>query len=98
MKTRERRNSERSAPSRNIWIGSHRTSVRLEPAMWAALNDIAVERGKTVHDAVLEINRGRKGISLTAAIRVYIVAQSLPFRTTWRARARVRTDGELSLA
>ena len=73
MKTKERRKSERSAPSRNIWIGSHRTSVRLEPAMWAALNDIAVERGKTVHDVILEINRGHKGINLTAAIRVYIV-------------------------
>ena len=41
--------------------------------MWAALNDIAAERGKTVHDVILEINRDRKGISLTAAIRVYIV-------------------------
>jgi len=41
--------------------------------MWAALNDIATERGKTVHDVILEINRDRKGISLTAAIRVYIV-------------------------
>jgi len=73
MKTRAIRKSERSAPSRNIWIGSHRTSVRLEPTMWAALNDIAVERAKTVHDVVLEINRGRKSISLTGAIRVYIV-------------------------
>src|SRR5207302_1083913 len=73
MKTKAIRNSERSAPSRSIWIGNHKTSVRLEPAMWAALNDIAAERGKTVHDVVLEINRGRKGISLTAAIRVYIV-------------------------
>jgi len=41
--------------------------------MWAALNDIAAERGKTVHDVVLEINRRRKGIGLTAAIRVFIV-------------------------
>ena len=73
MKTEAMRNSVRSAPSRSIWIGSHRTSVRLEPVMWAALNDIAVERGKTVHDVILEINRDRKGISLTAAIRVYIV-------------------------
>src|SRR5438270_11627567 len=40
---------------------------------WAALNDIAAERGKTVHDVVLEINRGRKGIGLTAAIRVHIL-------------------------
>jgi predicted DNA-binding ribbon-helix-helix protein len=73
MKARERRNSERSAPSRNVWIGSHRTSVRLEPAMWAALNDIALDTGKTVHDVILEIDRGRKGINLTAAIRVHIV-------------------------
>ena len=41
--------------------------------MWAALNDIAVERGKTVHDVILEIHRARIGTSLTAAIRVYIV-------------------------
>jgi predicted DNA-binding ribbon-helix-helix protein len=47
--------------------------VRLEATMWAALNDIAIERGKTVHDLVLDINRDRIGISLTAAIRVYIV-------------------------
>src|SRR5436190_10161595 len=73
MKTREKRNSKRSAPSRNIWIGSHRTSVRLEPAMWDGLNDIAVERGKTVHDVILEIHRARIGTSLTAAIRVFIV-------------------------
>jgi predicted DNA-binding ribbon-helix-helix protein len=73
MKARERRNSELSAPSRNIWIGSHRTSVRLESAMWAALNDISAERGKTVHDVIFEIDRGRKGVSLTAAIRVHIV-------------------------
>jgi predicted DNA-binding ribbon-helix-helix protein len=73
MKTKAIRNSMRSAPSRSIWIGNHKTSVRLEPTMWAALNDIPAERGKTVHDVVLEINRGRKGIGLTAAIRVFIV-------------------------
>ena len=73
MRTKAIRNSERSAPSRSIWIGNHKTSVRLEPTMWAALNDIAAECGKTVHDVVLEINRRRKGIGLTAAIRVFIV-------------------------
>jgi hypothetical protein len=35
--------------------------------MWAAINEIAIERGKT------EINRGRMGISLTAPIRVCII-------------------------
>jgi predicted DNA-binding ribbon-helix-helix protein len=73
MKTKETRNSKRSAPSRSIWIGNHKTSVRLEPTMWAALNDIAAERGETVHDVVLEIHRARIGTSLTAAIRVFIV-------------------------
>ena len=41
--------------------------------MWAAFNDISAGRGKTVHDVVLERNRGRAGITLSAAIRVYIV-------------------------
>jgi predicted DNA-binding ribbon-helix-helix protein len=56
--------------------------------MWAALNDIAVERGKTVHGVVLEINRGRMGSSLTAAIRVHIVEY---YREAFR---RDRSDGE----
>ena|SRR5438046_3503342 len=57
----------------NVVVGNHRTSVRLEPVMWDALNDIAARVGMTLHDLVTAIDRERTASSLTAAIRVYIV-------------------------
>jgi predicted DNA-binding ribbon-helix-helix protein len=73
---RPRRNYE-SAPSslviHNVVVGSHRTSVRLEPVMWDALHDIADRLRVTMHDLVTVIDRERTASSLTAAIRVYIV-------------------------
>jgi ribbon-helix-helix protein len=55
-----RRHDDSSASSlaiHNVVVAGHRTSVRLEPVMWEALRDIARQRR----------------MSLTAAIRVYIV-------------------------
>jgi predicted DNA-binding ribbon-helix-helix protein len=73
---RPRRNPE-SAPSslviHNVVVGSHRTSVRLEPVMWDALQDIAHRDRVTLHNLVTDIDRERTASSLTAAIRVYIV-------------------------
>jgi predicted DNA-binding ribbon-helix-helix protein len=70
------RNPE-SAPSslviHNVVVGRHRTSVRLEPVMWDALQDIAHRHRVTLHSLVTDIDRERTASSLTAAIRVYIV-------------------------
>jgi predicted DNA-binding ribbon-helix-helix protein len=57
----------------NVVVGRHRTTVRLEPAMWDALNDIARRRQVTVDALVTEIDRRRAAPGLTAAIRAYIV-------------------------
>ena len=76
MPRRPRRNHDATPSSlviRNIVVGGHRTSVRLEPVMWEALRDIARQLRVTVHDLVTEIDRDRTASSLTAAIRVYIV-------------------------
>lgn len=74
---RRSRRIQEPAPSslviRNVVVGGHRTSVRLEPVMWQALQDIAAHRKLTIHDLVTEIDRRRTASSLTAAIRVYIV-------------------------
>jgi len=56
-----------------IWIGNHRTSVRLHPSMWDALDELAERQGKTVHDVLIEIDRKRGTTSLSTSIRVYIV-------------------------
>ena len=60
--------------SRNITIFDRRTSIRLEPEMWEALNSIADREGCTIHDLCSLIHiRKREGTSLTAAIRVFLM-------------------------
>jgi predicted DNA-binding ribbon-helix-helix protein len=76
LERRARRNHEPATSSlviRNVVVGGHRTSVRLEPVMWEALRDISMRRKATIHDLVTEIDRERTASTLTAAIRVYIV-------------------------
>jgi predicted DNA-binding ribbon-helix-helix protein len=74
---RRLRHTPESAPSslviHNVVVGRHRTSVRLEPVMWDALQDIARRHRVTLHTLVTDIDRERTASSLTAAIRVYIV-------------------------
>lgn len=74
---RHLRRDPESSPSslaiHNVVVAGHRTSVRLEPVMWEALQEIARRQGLSVHDLVTEIDRQRAESSLTAAIRVYIV-------------------------
>lgn len=61
--------------SRNVTIGTHRTSVRLEPDMWNALRDICRREHVTVHDiATIVAVRKPQNSSLTAAIRVFVMA------------------------
>jgi predicted DNA-binding ribbon-helix-helix protein len=57
----------------NIVVAGHRTSVRLEPVMWEALQEIARLQQTNVNQLVTDIDRQRHASSLTAAIRVYIV-------------------------
>jgi predicted DNA-binding ribbon-helix-helix protein len=59
--------------NRNVTVGGHRTSIRLEPAMWEALHQICRREGRTLNELVTEIHRQRAESSLTAAIRVYLL-------------------------
>lgn len=58
--------------SRNIKFSGRRTSVRLEPEFWAALDEIAARRG--VKRATV-IESARLDGSLTSAIRVAILEE-----------------------
>lgn len=59
--------------NRNVTVSGRRTSMRLEPAMWEALQQICSREGKTLNELVTEIDRMRSESSLTAAIRVYLL-------------------------
>lgn len=73
--------------SSNVVIDGHRTSMRLEPHMWEALEEIAVRERMTVHDICSEIRRrmvlraelsgvelNPAEVTLTAAVRTFMVS------------------------
>ncbi len=61
--------------SRNLTLGGHRTSVRLEPEMWSALREIARRENTSLHALCNAVAIRRPAYtSLTAAIRVFIMA------------------------
>ncbi len=60
--------------SRNITVQGRRTSVRLEPEMWSALQEISKRERCTTHDICSLISiRKKENTSLTAAIRVFLM-------------------------
>ncbi len=59
--------------NRNVTVAGHRTSIRLEPAMWEALQQVCGREHKPLNELVTEIERQRVESSLTAAIRVYLL-------------------------
>jgi len=66
---------------RSLTIARHRTSVSLEEAFWTALAEIAKAQGKSVAALVGEIDKSRvdnadDAVSLSAAIRLYVLAQT----------------------
>ncbi|HXE17257.1 MAG TPA: ribbon-helix-helix domain-containing protein [Stellaceae bacterium] len=59
--------------NRNVTVAGHRTSVRLEAAMWDALHHVCERERRTINDLVTQIAREQIESSLTAAIRVYVM-------------------------
>jgi predicted DNA-binding ribbon-helix-helix protein len=59
--------------NRNVWIGRRRTSLRLEPAMWQALEEVAASSALTIHQLCTMIDERRRESSLTAAVRVFLL-------------------------
>src|SRR5262245_47282894 len=61
--------------SHNVWIAGQRTSVRLEPIMWQALQDIGTRENLTIHELATIVSERKHGdASLTASLRAFIVA------------------------
>ena len=71
---------KRSAPggastlvNRNVRIEGRRTSLRLEPVMWDALDEICHRERITQHQLCETIYNFKHASSLTAAVRVFVV-------------------------
>lgn len=61
-----------SLVSRNVTVDGHRTSIRLEPAMWDALGEICRREKLNIHQlcSMIASHKGDE-TSLTAAVRVF---------------------------
>ena len=60
--------------NRNITIDGRRTSLRLEPALWGALDEICQRENLTRHELCGNIDGFRHASTLTAAVRVFVVS------------------------
>ena len=74
--------------NRNVTIGGRRTSLRLEPALWDALEEICRREDLTRDELCVMIDKFRRASSLTAAVRVFIVNYN---------RAAATEDGHASM-
>ena len=72
----------------NVCIDQRRTSLRLEPAMWDALDEICKREGLTRHQLCTRIDRRTRASTLTAAVRVFVVGYF---------RAAATEDGHASI-
>ncbi len=62
-----------SLVTRNVVVNGHRTSIRLEPSLWDALQEIAAEENCSIHDICAEVGRRNDGIGFTSAVRSFIL-------------------------
>lgn len=60
--------------TRNVIVDGHRTSVRLEPALWDAFDEICRREHKSARTVCSEIGQRRREGGFTSALRVYILS------------------------
>lgn len=60
--------------SRNVTVSGRRTSIRLEPEMLDGLMEICRREGISIHQLATLVDRCRHRSSLTAKLRVFILA------------------------
>ena len=59
--------------NRNVTLSDRRTSLRLELPMWDGLEEICRREGCTLHEICTAVENQRGPLSLTAAVRVFIL-------------------------
>lgn len=59
--------------NRNVTISGRRTSMKLEPEMWDALDEICRREQITLHEVCSLVAERHRGNNLTAAMRVFIL-------------------------
>lgn len=66
-----------SLVTKNVTISGRRTSIRLEPEMWRALEMLCRREGVSLHQFCSRVDSARGETGLTSAIRAEIVTYFL---------------------
>lgn len=80
---------------RSVTINGRRTTMRLEPSMWNALQRIAADNSVTVNQLCSQIDTSRGDLSMTAAVRSYIVSYLQRAPSFGDARRSSRGDEDI---
>jgi predicted DNA-binding ribbon-helix-helix protein len=59
--------------SRNVTLAGRRTSLRMERAVWDALEEICRREAQSLHELVQRIDINRRERTLTAGVRVFVL-------------------------
>lgn len=59
--------------NRNVMADSGRTSMRLEPELWEALEEICQREGRDVHALIRSVDSARAHGGRTSAVRVFVL-------------------------
>ena len=59
--------------AKNVTVGNLRTSLRLEPEIWEALDELCAREGITIRQLCTLIDDYRRGNSRTSAVRAFAV-------------------------
>ncbi len=60
---------------RSLSLQGHRTSISLENEFWDALRAIATKRKISIAELVSEVDKARKSVNLSSALRVFVLQQ-----------------------
>ena len=55
---------------RSVLLSGHATSIALEPEFWAVLDAMAEQRGSSLAQLIVSLDRAREGRPLASACRV----------------------------
>jgi len=59
--------------TRSMTLNGRRTSVRVEAAVWDALNEIAAREGVAVRDICARVDAAREESTLAASLRIHVL-------------------------
>ncbi len=79
--------------ARNVTVFGRRTSLRLEPELWKALEEICGMERLSIHDICGLVDKRRNGLSRTSAVRVFALTY---FRAAARGAGRPASAGVLA--